>query len=386
MADISKITLPSGQSYDIKDVWARTQIEAITGGSALVFKGVSSTPLTDNGTENPTVNSEVITEKAIGDIYFYGVGEYIWNGEAWNELGNLSNLGDLAYQDSASTSYQPAGTISTINFTGTTLSMSTSYQPAGTVSQPTFTGTTLDMSTSYQPAGTINQPTFTGTTLNLSTSYQPAGTVGLTTSTVSVGVKTTTSGTNSYQPAGSVAAPTISVNAAGTTTTVKNPTAKTLPSELITGTPSTSNVSNEITYCAVQDGALLLYHVGYNTTDSITTSNVTVKTGDASYTATAPAFTGTTVHLVTDSITVPSSASFTGTTATISASGTPEGSISTPVFTGTTATISVSGTPEGTVSTPTFTGTTATIAVEGTPEGSISTPTFTGTTATITVS
>jgi hypothetical protein len=71
MADISKITLPSGTTYNLKDAWARTQIEAITGGSAIVFKGVSSTAITDGGNENPTIDGTSITSKSTGDLYFY---------------------------------------------------------------------------------------------------------------------------------------------------------------------------------------------------------------------------------------------------------------------------------------------------------------------------
>ena len=78
MAYISQITLPSGTTYEIKDSWARDQIEAITGGSAIVFKGVSSTPLTDGGNENPTVNGTVITVKDTGDLYFYERQEFIY--------------------------------------------------------------------------------------------------------------------------------------------------------------------------------------------------------------------------------------------------------------------------------------------------------------------
>jgi hypothetical protein len=65
-------------------------------------------------------------------------------------------------------------------------------------------------------------------------------------------------------------------------------------------------------------------------------SDTTVKTGDASYTASAPAFTGTGVRLVTGNIAVPSSytASFTGTEGNLSVSGTPSGSVSS-TFSGT---------------------------------------------------
>ena len=75
--------------------------------------------------------------------------------------------------------------------------------------------------------------------------------------------------------------------------------------------------------------------MGYTTGDSITTSNVTVKTGDASYSASSPAFTGTGVRLVTGNISTADSASFTGTEATVSVSGTPAGTVSQPTFSGT---------------------------------------------------
>ncbi len=52
---ISQITLPSGTIYDIKDATARAAIEAITGGDAVVFIGVSTTTITDGGTQTPTI-------------------------------------------------------------------------------------------------------------------------------------------------------------------------------------------------------------------------------------------------------------------------------------------------------------------------------------------
>ena len=116
--EISKIKLPNGTEYNLKDAWARQQIEAITGGDAIVFKGVSTSPLTDGGTENPTVGGTVITEKIAGDLYFYQTYEFIWDGAKWVELGLApSEFGDLAFADTASTSYTPAGSV---EFSGTT--------------------------------------------------------------------------------------------------------------------------------------------------------------------------------------------------------------------------------------------------------------------------
>ena len=172
--------------------------------------------------------------------------------------------------------------------------------------------------------------------------------------------------------------------------------------------PSSTTATGELVYCSVSGEVLSLKKFVETTGDSISTSNVTVKNGDAAYSATAPTFTGTGARLVTGNIAVPNSASFTGTEATLSVSGTPSGTVSQPSFTGTAvrlvtgniavpktptasftgtqATISVSGTPSGTVSQPTFTGTKAQISGTVTPTGTVSKPTFTGTSGTVTVS
>lgn len=59
MADISKITLPNGTVYNLKDEWARDKISdietAMTGGVTPL--GTTTTELTDGATTNPiTVN------------------------------------------------------------------------------------------------------------------------------------------------------------------------------------------------------------------------------------------------------------------------------------------------------------------------------------------
>ena len=424
---IKKITLPSGSEYLIKDEkaqtdiakntqdiaknrtdidWAVSQIEAITGGSALVFKGVSSTALTDGGTENPTVDGSAVTSKSIGDIYFYGTGEYIWNGTAWNELGNLESLGALAYKNTASVtasaSYQPKGTIGALNFTGNTLTMSTSYTPEGNVSvspsgysTAAYEVTTAATGTkTYTPAGSVSAPTFTGTTatISMSASYTPEGVIQVTKNVSAIGVTATTANTSTiahaYQPNGTISTPTISVNSAGATATVNNPTARTVAAGLATAAPGATAPANAITQYSVTSENLYLYQVGYTTTDSISTSSVTVKTGDASYQSSAPTFTGTTVYLETDEVVLTTNATFTGTPSTIGMSTTyqPAGTNSAPTFTGTSARLVTSSITIPNAFSGSLTGTPATITVSGTPTGSINTPTFTGTTSTITVS
>lgn len=156
---------------------------------------------------------------------------------------------------------------------------------------------------------------------------------------------------------------------AGSTTTVNSITAVgTLPS-------LTTTVTDEVLTIGWSAGTL-----------PTKGANQTVKTGDASYTASAPAFTGTKVQLagtVTPSGSI--SASFTGTGVRLET-----GSIAVPAtysasFTGTAGSVTTTGTPEGSVSS-TFTGTKAQIDGTVTPSGTVSQPTFTGTAATITVS
>lgn len=306
MAYISQITLPSGATYDIKDAWAREQISTLTGGTAISFKGVSSTALTDGGNENPTINGTPVTTKTAGELYFYGNQQFIYGEDnKWHALGDndFSTLGDLALKDTA-----------TGNFT-----------PAGTVSKPSFTSEAMTSTGKFTPAGNVTVST-------VSTSNKTA--------TVS-----TTSGTATYTPGGTVGTPTISVQNAGATTTIKNPTAATVTTAVVTQAPSaTSHPSNNLTYYDVTGEVLSLYQIGYSTGNSITTSNVTVKTGDATYAASQPSFTGAAVRLVTGNIAVPSSFSgtFSGTEGNVSVTGTPTGTVSQPTFTGTQGTVTVS--------------------------------------------
>lgn len=267
MPDISKITLPSGTTYDIKDTVARQM--AGGGVSFTVCTQASNTPYgvtwDDDGTT--VTGTLVASEDTEGVFYLVPLhtqtkdiySEYVTvednESYSWEKIGttdiDLSNLGDLAYKDSASAT----------------------YTPAGTVSQPSFTGSSL---------------TSTGT----------------------------------FTPTGSVAAPTISVSSAGATATIHNPTKATVATAVTAVEPGGTAPSNAITYYSVANETLSLYQIGYNTGDSITTSDVTVKTGDASYTATAPAFTGT--------------------EGSVSVSGTPAGTVSQPTFSGTQATITAS--------------------------------------------
>ena len=276
MADISKITLPSGSTYDLKDQGARDLIDDLSGYTA--FLGVTTTPLTDGATTNPiTINSESVTAVA-GNIATYGSAEFIFNGTAWQEFGDLSGLGDLAFKDSAS----------------------------GTVAVPkTYTTTVTPSTTSKYVAGST--------------------TGGGSASKSTVTISKASSGTATYTPEGSVTAPTISVATAGSTTTIKNPTSKTVVTDMSVSAAASGTATGELVYCSVSNETLTLSKFIETTGASITTSDVTVKNGDAAYSASAPEFTGTGARLKTDSevytsVTMPSFTSQTIATGISSAS------------------------------------------------------------------
>lgn len=110
MAELSQITLPSGTTYDFKDTVARN---IAAGGIQL--KGETTTPLTDGSTTNPIIlNGESYT--AVNqDAVFYDHKELVFDGTRWHEFGDMSGVGSLAYKDTASGTYTPAGSVSKPN-------------------------------------------------------------------------------------------------------------------------------------------------------------------------------------------------------------------------------------------------------------------------------
>lgn len=111
MADISKITLPSGNTYDIKDAVARDKITTLSG--AMTYIGETTTELTDGCTTSPiTISGKSVTPKS-GDVVIYGNCEFIWSdiSSSWSEFGSTGSLKSLAFKDNASTSYTPAGSV-----------------------------------------------------------------------------------------------------------------------------------------------------------------------------------------------------------------------------------------------------------------------------------
>jgi len=334
------------------------------------------------------VGGQVVTTKKTGDLYFYGTSEFVWGDDSkWHELGDLTTLGQLAYADTASVSYTPAGsvTFTNDNVTATVApaaSGDATYTPAGSVTLTTSSVTktvapAASGDATYTPAGSV---TFTNgnVTATVSTetvteqnpaTYTPAGSVTLGTEearTPSVSASDGTPTDNTFQVSGSVAAPSVSVATAGSTGT--------FATGITTAAPGTDAPANSIKYFNYDSAneVLSLFQIGYSTD--------TAKTGDAAYAADAPAFTGNYVKLANGSIKVPTTASFSGTGAKLVT-----GNISVPqsaAFSGTGARLVTDDFDIPTSAS--FSGTGARLET-----GNISVPqsaAFSGATATITVS
>ena len=109
----------------LKDAQAWADIEElrelIAGGTHWI--DATTTEISDGSTTNPiTVDGKSYTAQA-GDIVSYGNMEYIFSKSGvWREFGSTGSLKALAFKDSASGDYTPAGTNadSAVTFTGQT--------------------------------------------------------------------------------------------------------------------------------------------------------------------------------------------------------------------------------------------------------------------------
>ena len=332
------ILIADGQSTEITQSLYEQLVDLVMSISSVEFLGITTTSLSNGSTVNPiTINGRSVTARA-GDIAVYSQKVFLYDGSAWRGAGGGGggggdNLGALAYKDSASGSFTPAGSVSQPTFSGNQLTLSGNFTPSGNVTISKGTGTA-----NYTPEGSVSQPNFTGSSTTFTGNFTPAGSVTITKAA---------SGTANYTPQGTVTAPTITVTpATGTVNSITS--VGTLPT--LTTTVTGKNLT-----------------LGFSQGTLPTKGNdQTVVTGIQSATATQPTFTGTGAKL---------EGSFSGTQGSVSVSGTPNGSVSQPTFTGTgvklqgsfsgtQGSVSVSGTPSGTVTKPTFTGTSGTVTVE----------------------
>ena len=353
---LTQIELPSGSVYDIHD----SRVDSLNNWEYVVCTNAANTPYGVTWTSGSTTITGTLVASAdtmykiylvpdtngTNDIY----DEYITVNPSgstyqWELFGNTKlpdmnqyvknktghsggTAGDLAYKDSASGSVTVPKTYTTSVSTNTTSNVNISGE-----------GVRLQTDSNVMTGAS-----FSGSSMTSTGNFTPSG-------SISVGT-----GTANYTPGGSISTPTISLDANGTTT-IKNPTSKTVVTDMDVAAPSATTATGELVYCEVSGTKLTLKKFVETTGASISTSNVSVVKGAATWSSTQPSFTGEGAEL-----------KFTGTQGSVSVSGTTTGSV-TPTSSKVTVSPASSGTatytPTGTVAVPaTYTATTTTNTTE----------------------
>ena len=424
---ISKITLPDGKSYEIKDLGARQLIQDIAskGISFAISTSTGDTPLGISWTKGDTLITGtlapsasvtaiyLVPAKTTGDADIYAEYICVKSGEiyVWEKLGTtettISNLGDLAYKNSVSGSVEVIDTVSA-NFHDGVASLSGSFTPEGSVSA-SFTGAQMTVSGSVTPTGTITTTLGDDAVADVSITYKPTGTV--TGSFVSGSI----TATGLYTPKGTINKPNINVTAskitAGASKTLSAGSvtpgiAPTFTEGAFTAGSFAQGTDNFVapTLTTSVDGETLTINFtagsftqGKDTYKSSTKAKDTFTAGSQTAVdlptfedidiisdvtaalATAPTFTGT-----GEDITVTGSSSgsitdlkFVGTSAILSSSAPLSGTINSQ-FTGKATAVSLTGTPSGTIS-ATFTGSDGAISANGSVTGAVTVTTSTTT-------
>lgn len=149
------ITMPSGNVYDLVDQGARELIKELLNFHE--WLGITTSDVTDGSTINPIIiNGESVTAVA-GDVVSRNDDhtDYVLSQTGvWQSFGTLTGLGSLAFKNSASGDYTPAGTVSG-SFAGNSLSSSGKFTPSGNVSS-SFSGNSMNSTGTYTPAGSIS--------------------------------------------------------------------------------------------------------------------------------------------------------------------------------------------------------------------------------------
>ena len=266
--ELKQFQFPNDENiYDIVDAGARQLIAELEEYTE--YLGVTSTPIEDESTTNPiTIGGESVEAKT-GNIVNYGSKEFIWNGTMWQEFGDLSGLGDLAFADTASASYTPQGTVSTPTVT---------IGGEATASAPNVDITGVTATLANAPAITLS-----------GTAEAGAQTITVTPS------KVTIDELDSVGTLASCTLPTYSVDANGLCTiTAGSYTAGTLPTkksttEVVTAVSATASASSvDITNLSASATAPTI-NVGGTASASAPTIDLTQVTATASQ----PTFTGT---------------------------------------------------------------------------------------------
>lgn len=192
MANISKVLLPNGTTYDVKDATAREQIENIKGQvtGQMHYAGVTTTALSNGATTKPIQIGGANYTQNNGDVVIYGEEEFVWSDsdQKWHEFGSTGSLKGFAFADLGTGSGKPSGTVGVSLNTTTVKPMdSAGTLPSATMPKMTATvsGETLSLgwtdgsfnAGSLPTAGNevtvatgVKSATFSGNTLEISVS------------------------------------------------------------------------------------------------------------------------------------------------------------------------------------------------------------------------
>lgn len=212
--NISKITLPNGETYDIKDAVARA-----TMSGAIIIRGTTTTALTDESTTNPiTIDGDSYTAVA-NDAVFYGKKEFVFDGTKWHEFGDMSGIGNMGKVDQGTVTITPKGSNAASSVTFTAHSKTSVLTSATTGTVPKTVATTKYLTASAS-----------GTAVSVGTSGSAL--TGLGTADTDTFVK-------SYPGASSKLATTTVIGVGSTTTTASKATAGTAVAVAKAGTAAT---------------------------------------------------------------------------------------------------------------------------------------------------
>lgn len=255
---LSKLTV-GGQTYDLKDAEARAAIAGIqtsvTGG--MHYVGETTTDLTDGATTatlTPKSSNSLskTTGFVAGDIVISGKKEFVFNGTAWAEFGDMGDLKALAFKDSASGTVTPAGTnaASAVTLTGGETKKLAVTTITGTNGTETVHDTpTLNTESVGSASGWNAGQMFTAAvdeaneTLTLTAGTAPS----LTVTSKDVGVSLTAGSAKTVAKAASsattVATGSVTTSGNGATVATALPTGGTAAAQKFTGTQATVTVS-----------------------------------------------------------------------------------------------------------------------------------------------
>ena len=160
------------KTFELKDAVARA---ATIGGTH--YLGVTTTALTDGSEVTSITISGASVSVSNGDVVIYGNAEFVYASadSKWHEMGDLSSLGDLAYENSAVISgFTPEGEFDDFDVTPTVEEgayvIADNSTDVGSVSAGTADSLTMSVPTNTETlqiswtAGTptaVTLPTFT---------------------------------------------------------------------------------------------------------------------------------------------------------------------------------------------------------------------------------